>query len=264
MGPIPTTGATMIQEDPEAKLYLATIAAKDILKDAKRIAILTGAGISTDSGIPDFRGPNGLWTLNPDAEKLSTIENYKSNPEMRQRSWNMYVNGWGKYEPNSGHFALSVLSSYHPNAVTIITQNIDGLHTAVGHQFKDVIEIHGNLNEIKCIGCNQIWKKKDYHKSEWNKTCVDCGGLLKPNIIYFGENLDPILWTNAIAAASSSDVFIAIGTSLQVWPAADLVTIANDWHHKIIIINGSPTEYDAYAHVVLNGSISDILTELIQ
>lgn len=235
---------------------------KEYIKDANKIAVLTGAGISTDSGIPDFRGPDGIWTKNPDAERLSTIENYVNNPYMRGRSWDMYVNGWGDYEPNAGHIALANLSVKKPT--TIITQNIDGLHYCEDNLFKDVIEIHGNLNEIKCMDCGHIYPKDAAYEIECNFfSCASCDGLVKPNIIFFGEDLDPILWTNSIAAVSSCQLFMAIGTSLQVWPAADLVNVATSYGAKVVIINGSPTEYDEYASVVLNGSISDILTELI-
>jgi NAD-dependent deacetylase len=236
--------------------------AKELINDAQRIAVLTGAGISTDSGIPDFRGPEGIWTKNPEAEKLSTISNYLNDPEMRQRSWDLFVTGWGDYKPNAGHLALANLSCN--KEVTVITQNIDGLHWCDGNLFKDVIEIHGNLREIKCVGCGGVWSKDELSDATyWTNGCDNCGGILKPNIIFFGELLDPTLWTNATNAVINSDLLLVVGTSLQVWPCADLVDVASKWHKKIIIVNGSSTGYDAYADAVLNGSISNILTELI-
>lgn len=241
--------------------------AKNLIKAAKSIAVFTGAGISTDSGIPDFRGPNGVWTKDPAREKSSTIKNFKTSSYHRKEAWQDWLFNplWATAKPNAGHLALADLSVYKPTIV--ITQNIDGLHWCEGNLFKDKIELHGTRTTASCMNCGEQVTAQEalnwFKETNSEDFFCYCGGLMKPNVIFFGEDLSPVVWTDATNAVINSDILLVVGTSLQVWPAADLVDIAHKWGKQIIIVNGSATKYDGYANVVLRGSISEILKELV-
>lgn len=234
--------------------------ARDLIESASRIAVLTGAGISTDSGIPDFRGPNGVWTLDPDAERLSDIRYYRSDPEVRRKSWDRYTANWGSYEPNAGHLAITRLYD-QGKLLNVTTQNIDGLHQAAGVPGDFVSELHGNRSEVACLGCGAVTQAYQHRYSFGYDMGCCCGGVLKPNVVFFGENLDPKVWTRAMNAATTCDVYLVVGTSLQVFPAADLPTTARAYGAKAIYVNGvsAPPRVD----VRCLGSISEILTDIV-
>src|SRR5438132_4737869 len=194
------------------------------LRDARHVVVLTGAGISTESGIPDFRGPDGVWTKNPDAEKTATLEHYVGSRDVRVQAWRNRVEG--KYftaEPNDGHRALVTIEQKLGDAFdTLVTQNVDGLHHAAGSDPARIIEIHGNVREVKCLACDWRAPMQDaldrVRAGEADPGCPECGGILKSATISFGENLVPADLERAQEAALRSDVLLALGTALVVYP----------------------------------------------
>jgi NAD-dependent deacetylase len=239
----------------------------DMADHTTRITVLTGAGISTDSGIPDFRGPDGVWTRNPDAEKLFTIQNYLSDPAIRKRSWLARRDNpaWGA-EPNAGHRALVELER-RGGLRALTTQNIDRLHQKAGSSPDLVLELHGNMVESRCTGCGargltaEVLDRLD--AGEDDPACLLCGSILKTATVMFGESLDPDVLDAAIVAAAECDVFLAVGTTLTVHPAAGLCDVALQAGAELVVVNGGETAYDDLAHRVVRGSISDTLPPLI-
>ncbi len=227
---------------------------------ARRVVVLTGAGISTDSGIPDFRGPNGVWTRNPAAERLSDIRHYTADPEVRKASWRARIEhpAWTA-QPNAGHLALAALER-RGKLRALITQNIDGLHLRAGNSPQRVIEVHGNLHQAVCLACG--WKGPmqavlgRVRAGEEDPRCKTCGGILKSDTISFGQALVPEVIDRAMQAAHEADLLLAVGTSLQVFPVANAVPIAQAAGARIVIMNAQPTLFDDIATAVLNGSIS--------
>jgi NAD-dependent deacetylase len=238
---------------------------------AERVVVLTGAGISTDSGIPDFRGPNGLWTKNPEAEKLATLQYYMSDPEARKRSWQSFLDpqGMGGWDvaPNDGHRALLALER-RGKLHAVLTQNVDGLHQAAGTSPDLVVEIHGTLREVVCMECNErapMERALDRVRAgEADPPCRSCGGILKSATISFGQNLVPQDMLRAEAAGENCDLLLAVGTSLAVYPIAGVVPIAHRNGARIVILNAEPTEMDDLAHAIVRGSISDLLPRLVE
>jgi len=233
---------------------------------AARITVLTGAGISTDSGIPDFRGPAGVWTTNPGAERLSSLEHYLADPGVRRAAWRRRLEhpAWTA-NPNAGHLAL--LDLQRRGALrAIVTQNIDGLHQAAGSDPALVIEIHGNLHEVACLSCGDRTAMADalarVRHGEEDPACRRCGGLLKSATISFGQTLVPEVLAAARAAATDCDLFLAVGSSLTVQPAAGLVEVAARGGAQVVIVNAQPTPYDRLAVAVLRDPISAVLPEL--
>ena len=241
--------------------------ARELLARARRVAVLTGAGVSTDSGIQDFRGPEGLWTKNPEAEKKMTIEVYLSDPEHRRRSWqNHLTSTLFDAEPNAGHRALVDLER-SGRLDTLVTQNIDGLHQKAGTSPESVVEIHGTTRDVVCLRCGDRQPAEPVHErvraGEDDPSCLDCGGILKPATISFGQSLVPEDLMRAEAAAAGCDLLLAVGSTLGVYPAAGLVPIAVRNGAVVVIVNGGPTEMDAMADTVVFGSISECLPTLM-
>ncbi|MBA2327911.1 MAG: NAD-dependent protein deacylase [Actinobacteria bacterium] len=245
---------------------LDTIA--DSIRRAQRIVILTGAGISTESGIPDFRGPQGVWTKNPDAEKTATLQYYVGDPEVRKKAWRNRVESplWDA-EPNSGHRAIADLekkAALH----TIVTQNIDGLHHRAGSSPEIIVEIHGNVREVKCLGCT--WRApmeealERVLAGEDDPRCHGCGGILKSATISFGENLVVEDLERSQRAAAGSDLFLAIGSSLGVYPAAALPEVALGAGARLVVMNAEPTPFDRYADAVVRDQLGVVLPKLAE
>ncbi|ONM48153.1 SIR2 family NAD-dependent protein deacylase [Nocardia donostiensis] len=233
-----------------------------------RIGVLTGAGISTDSGIPDFRGPRGAWTKDPMAELLSTYDNYLADPELRERSWlARRDNPAWHAEPNAAHTALVELERAG-RAVTIVTQNIDRLHQRAGSSPDRVIEIHGNMFDVVCVGCayrsTMAATLQRVAAGEADPPCPDCGGVLKAGTIMFGQALDARSLLKASLAAEVSDIFLALGTSLQVEPAASLCARAVEAGADLVIVNAEPTPYDSIATEVVRDPIGVALPRLVE
>ncbi|HEY8553394.1 MAG TPA: Sir2 family NAD-dependent protein deacetylase [Burkholderiales bacterium] len=233
---------------------------------AQRVVALTGAGISTESGIPDFRGPQGLWTRNPDAEKLSDIRYYMTDPEVRRLSWRQRLThpAWTA-EPNAGHRALVALER-RGKLHALITQNIDGLHQRAGNDPARVVEVHGTLHEAVCMSCG--WRGpmtavlERVRAGEADPPCELCRGILKSATISFGQALAPEVIERAMRAASEADLLLAIGSSLQVYPVANVVPCAKAAGARVVIVNAEPTPFDDMADAVLAGRIGELLPAL--
>jgi NAD-dependent deacetylase len=253
--------------EPELDPQREHAQARELLSAAHRIVVLTGAGISTDSGIPDFRGPNGVWTRDPEAERLSTIEVYLSDPEVRRRAWLRRLDNpaWTA-EPNAGHLAIRELDR-RGRLHLLVTQNIDGLHLAAGHDPHDVVQVHGSLPEAHCTRCDWSGPTQDVldrvRAGEPDPPCPECGGILKPRIVFFGEELVSSDVDRAFRAAAEADLLLAVGTTLAVHPVARMVPIAAGAGVPIVIVNGSETEMDFLASAVVRGSISEVLPHLL-
>jgi NAD-dependent deacetylase len=232
------------------------------------VALLTGAGISTDSGIPDYRGPNGLWRRDPEAEKLVTYEYYMADAEIRRRSWLMRrETGALRAEPNAAHRAVAELErSGVP--VRVITQNVDGLHQLAGMPARKVLELHGTARSFVCTGCHARGPMADalarVEAGEDDPPCLECGGILKPATVMFGERLDPAVLGEAAAVSKACDVFVAVGSSLQVQPAAGLAGVAADHGARLVIVNAEPTPYDDRADEIVRDPIGTALPELLR
>jgi NAD-dependent protein deacetylase/lipoamidase len=250
--------------DPTA-VDLADIASW--LRDARSVMVLTGAGISTGSGIPDFRGPNGVWTKNPAAEKTATLQYYMSDPEVRKASWQNRLRSelWNA-QPNAAHHALVELER-KGQLELLVTQNIDGLHLAAGQSPDRVVEIHGNARAVKCMSCG--WRGpmdemlRRVEAGEEDPPCEFCGGIIKSATISFGENLVPEDLYRSQEGAERADAFVAIGTSLGVYPAAGLPEIAMRHGARLIIMNAEETPFDLWADAVVRDRLEAVLPALV-
>jgi NAD-dependent deacetylase len=242
--------------------------ARGALADAERVVVLTGAGISTDSGIQDFRGPNGLWTKNPDAEKLATLQHYVSDPEVRKRSWQWRLaSASDSFEPNAGHRALVELER-EGTLELLITQNVDGLHLVAGTSRDRLVEIHGTTRDVVCLECDDRAPMSAaldrVRAGEEDPPCRSCGGILKSATISFGQGLVAHDLQRADEAARRADVLLAVGSTLGVYPIANVVPIAKAHGATVIIVNGGPTEMDDLADIRLEGSIAELLPAVIE
>jgi NAD-dependent deacetylase len=238
------------------------------LRVARHVVVLTGAGMSTESGIPDFRGPNGVWTKNPAAEKTAHIEYYVSDPKVRAQAWqNRISSGIFQAEPNAGHRALAELE-HHARIDALLTQNIDGLHHAAGSSPELVIELHGNVREAKCLGCGWRGPMSEtldrVRAGEADPRCLECGGILKSATISFGESLVAADLERANRAAAGCDLFLALGTSLGVYPAAALPEIALHTGARLIVMNAEPTPFDGVADAVVRSPLGEALTSVVE
>jgi NAD-dependent deacetylase len=247
--------------------------ARALMAESSSVVVLTGAGISTDSGIPDFRGPSGVWTTNPEARAKMTLEAYVSDPEQRRRAWAGRGQGpvW-KARPNAGHQALLELEAQEKLAL-ILTQNTDGLHRAVGHAADLVVELHGSVHQTLCLSCANVLPTTKVlsrvRLGEADPRCrevvagTECGGLLKVATVSFGQRLNAADLQRAVRAVQSSDMLLVVGSSLQVEPVAGLVPLAVETGAAVAIVNATPTRHDEIADVVIRGSISEVLPRLV-
>lgn len=233
------------------------------VSSSTRVVALTGAGISTESGVPDFRGPQGIWTRNPKAERLSNIHYYMSDPEVRRLAWQQRLHhpAWHA-EPNAGHLALVQLERVG-KLHALITQNIDGLHQRAGSSPGTVIEVHGTVREYVCMNCGSRGPMhialERVRAGEDDPPCRDCGGILKSATISFGQPLVPEVIEKAMLAASTADLLLAIGSTLQVYPVAGAVPRAKSAGARVVIINAEPTQFDDIADAVIRQRIGDVL-----
>jgi NAD-dependent deacetylase len=238
--------------------------ARRLVAASARVVALTGAGISTESGIPDFRGPNGVWTRNPKAERMSNIHDYMSDPDVRKLSWKARLNSpaW-QAQPNDGHRALAALERAG-KLHAVVTQNIDGLHQQAGNS--SVIEVHGTMREVMCMACG--WRGPMQPvldrvlSGEDDPACDRCGGILKSATISFGQPLVPNVIERAMRVAQQADLLLAVGSSLQVYPAAGIVPLAKEAGARLVIVNAEPTPFDELADAVLRDPIGRVLPSI--
>jgi NAD-dependent deacetylase len=253
------TGA--MSEDPMAR-------ARAEVSEAGQITVLTGAGISTDSGIPDFRGPQGVWTKNPAAERTSTLADYLNDPEVRRQAWQTRLASpaWDA-RPNAGHRALVELER-QGRLRALVTQNIDELHQRAGHDPTHVVELHGSMWRVRCWSCGQEGPMAPtlarVGGGDLDPACQRCGGILKSATISFGEALDPEVMARAEEAALACDLLLAVGSTLSVHPAAGLVPLAHRNGAAVVIVNAQSTPYDPLARAVVRASISEVLPVLVE
>jgi NAD-dependent deacetylase len=238
-----------------------------LLRAADQIVVLTGAGISTESGIPDFRGPQGIWTKDPTAEKKANIQHYVADADHRREVWrNRAGSELFAGKPNAGHVALAELE--HRAALhTLVTQNVDGLHQAGGSSPEIVIEIHGTVHGAKCLQCGWRGSMEEtlarVRAGEDDPHCLECGGMLKSATISFGESLVAEDLVRAQRAAEGADVFLAIGTSLGVYPAAALPEHALRAGAFLAVLNAEETPFDGVADFVFRDQLGDVLPDLV-
>jgi NAD-dependent protein deacetylase/lipoamidase len=246
--------------------------ARQWVEGAKHVTVLTGAGISTDSGIPDFRGPNGVWTKNPAAEKASTLQNYLADPEVRRFAWQnrLHSPAWDA-RPNSGHLAIYELER-QGRLRAVVTQNVDELHQQAGHVPTKVIEVHGTMRWTRCWTCDDRRPMAEtlarVRAGEDDPHCLVCAqngrvGILKSDTVSFGQSLVPEVIDAAFLAADTCDLLLAVGSTLSVFPAANVVPRAKAAGARVVIVNAEPTAMDRIADVVLLGQIGDMLPALV-
>lgn len=234
-----------------------------LLRDAERVAVLTGAGISTDSGIPDFRGPQGAWTVDPTAERLTHWPSYRDDEQVRRRSWRWRVASPAlRATPNAAHDALARLAAAG-RLVGLATQNTDGLHLAAGTPPELVQELHGSMRQVRCADCDwrapMTWALERVEAGDDDPRCPSCGAITRADTVMFGELLPEDAIATAVRAAGSCDLYLAIGSSLTVHPAAGLPRFAVDAGTPLVVVNAEPTPLDDVATLVVREPIGDVL-----
>lgn len=238
------------------------------IRAAAQVTALTGAGVSTGSGIPDFRGPDGVLTRDPGAARLVTLDDYVADPDVRRRAWLERRDhpAWTA-EPNAGHRALVALERAGKLFATV-TQNIDGLHQRAGADPDRVVELHGTLFEAECLSCGRRIPMRAaldrVAAGDPDPACQLCGGILKSATIAFGQALEPRVLADASAAVSAADLLLVVGSSLTVQPAAGLVSLAARSGARVVIVNAEPTPYDEVAAAVLAEPIGTVLPALVK
>ncbi len=231
------------------------------IKNANKLTVLTGAGISKASGIPTFRGKDGLWSKYSPSE-LATYQAFTKNPKLVWQWYNYRRKIIKAAKPNAAHFAISELEQIFKDNFTLITQNIDSLHRQAGN--KNILELHGNIFETRCLICDKIYFDDTiYEDDELPPKCKFCGGKVRPNVVWFGENLDRDILDQAMAASAQCDVFLCIGTSGVVQPAASLPKIASDIRAFVVEINVEYSGVSIYADEVIIGKAEEILPKIV-
>ncbi len=232
-----------------------------------RVAVLTGAGISTDSGIPDYRGPDGVWTRDPSAVRAFTYDVFLRDASVRAQFWRVYLDhpAW-QAAPNAAHTALATLAT-KGIAVRVLTQNIDGLHQRAGLAARKVVELHGTMHDTVCTGCRARTPtdetRKRFAAGDTDPRCLSCGGILKLATVLFGESLDPMVMGEAVSIVSASPLLIVIGSSLVVEPAASLCRVAVDRGARLVIVNRDPTPYDGIASALIRDPIGAAVPAIV-
>ena len=239
------------------------------LAPAERILVFSGAGLSTESGIPDFRGPDGLWTkVDPDD---FNIGRYVESRDLRVQGWRMHLDGelWGArstVQPNQGHMAIVRLQDARRLA-GVVTQNIDGLHYKSGLDDDMVAELHGNVRNSHCLSCDSRWPTEKVlgwvEAGDEDPTCPDCGGLVKTDTIMFGEMLPETEIRRASLFLAMSDAVLVVGSTVSVWPASDVVMRAAQQGKPIVIVNRGATEADFVAAAKIDAGIGEVLPDLV-
>ena len=240
-----------------------------VLRPAQKILVFTGAGISTESGIPDFRGPDGLWSkVDPDDFH---IDRYRSSPELRMRGWKMHLDGelWGArslVQPNAGHEAIKKLADAGRLA-GVVTQNVDGLHLVSGLDDGQVAELHGNVRKSACVDCEQVWDTETVlswvEAGDLDPSCPDCGGMVKTATVMFGEILPQEEMEKAMEFLAAANAILVVGSTVSVSPASDIVMYGGYLSLPIVIVNQGATEADERAAIKLDAAIGEVLPVLV-
>lgn len=252
----------MIETGAEEKISRVA----SMITGAKRVVVFTGAGVSTESGIPDFRSPGGLWTKF-DPEDF-TIDKFLSNPETRRKQWRFLLSSdlLKDADPNAAHKAIAELEALG-RLDCVITQNIDNLHQKAGNHSNKVYELHGNMNWIRCLECNNRSPLeeilREHEASNDVPSCRRCGGILKPDVIFFGESLPEETLQDATRHANHCDLMIVVGSSLVVYPAAYMPLYAKQSGAGLVIINLTPTPADRTADVVIRDSAGEVMGRIL-
>ncbi len=233
-------------------------AAAGALRSARRVAVLSGAGISAESGVPTFRDSDGLWEGHR-IEDVATPFGFERDPGLVWKFYNARRANAKQVRPNPGHYALAAMERKWGDAFCVITQNVDGLHRAAGNQ--RVYEIHGSLRRTRCTYCAEIVDRGVEPLAEMPK-CESCGGLLRPDIVWFHEMLPPEIWERSAEAASDCDVLLVVGTSAVVYPAASIIPIARNSNAKVIEFNLKETEASSQVDIGLYGPAGVMLPRL--
>jgi NAD-dependent deacetylase len=244
-------------------------AAIEALRGAGMILVFTGAGISTESGIPDFRGPNGLWTkIDPDDFH---IDRFRTNSELRRRGWKMHLDGelWGArstVKPNAGHDAIKRLFEADRLA-GVVTQNVDGLHHRSGLDDEMVAELHGNVRHCHCLDCGTVWPTEEVlarvEQGDFDPACTECGGMIKTATVMFGELLPEEEMAKAMRFLAMADAILVVGSTVAVWPASDVVRRGASRALPIVIVNRGETEADHLAAAKVDAGIGDTLPRIV-
>lgn len=238
--------------------------AAEWMRAAEQVVVFTGAGVSTESGIPDFRGPQGIWKK-VDAS-IFEFSNYVRDPEVRKRAWQMRRDAemWNA-QPNPSHAAIADMER-SCNVTAIITQNIDRLHHAAGSDPEKILEIHGNILEVGCLDCKARWPTVEVldrvEAGEEDPHCTLCGGIMKTATISFGQSLDPDVLMACEQVSKEADFFLVAGSSLVVTPAAHMPVIASRHGARVMIVNLEPTPLDEMVDVVVRGPTGEVLPAL--
>ena len=240
-------------------------ALRALLEESQNAVVFTGAGVSTESGIPDFRSPGGVWSK----MKPITYQEFVGSEEMRREAWNRTFSGamgWTGASPNAGHYAVARLVA-RGKASAVITQNVDNLHQDAGVPSDKVIELHGNANYAKCLECGlrhefEVLKQSFLGRGEI-PACRACGGIVKSATISFGQSMPEGEMRRAEAVTRDCDLFIVLGSSLVVYPAASFPLMAKRLGARLVIVNREPTEQDRYADLVLHASIGEVMTAVV-
>ncbi|HKW08605.1 MAG TPA: NAD-dependent deacylase [Candidatus Dormibacteraeota bacterium] len=237
--------------------------AAELLSQARRGVALTGAGVSAESGIPTFRGEGGLWTKY-DPVKVSSIDSFMADPESYWRVSRERGSVALAAKPNPGHEALTALEA-SGHLVAVVTQNTDGLHKDAGS--KRVIELHGSGRSVRCLDCSAFESRRDVQDRlgvEMPPRCRACGGaLLKPTVVLFGEPMPADAVKEAYELAAQADVMLVVGTSLAVYPAAEIPLVAVRSGAPMVVVNAEPTPFDRFAEVVIHGRSGEVLPEIV-
>ena len=239
----------------------------EMIAQAKRVVVFTGAGVSTESGIPDFRSPGGIWTkYDPDD---FTIDKFLSSGETRKKMWQRFREGglMADIKPNAAHYAIAELEKMG-KLNSVITQNVDNLHQIAGNSPSIIYELHGNMQMLVCLGCRERYTlafvKQSNPSPDHVPVCEKCHGILKPNVIFFGEALPQDTLMKATQKSQECDLLIVIGSSLVVYPAAYMPMHAKRSGAKIVIINLGPTQQDDIADVLINAPAGEAMTKIVE
>jgi len=241
--------------------------AADALRSARRVAVLTGAGVSAESGVPTFRASDGLWEGHR-IEDVASPDGFRRDPKLVWHFYNGRRANVASVQPNPGHSALAALESRFASNFTLVTQNVDGLHQAAGN--RNVLEVHGSLRRTRCTECGAV-RDRGLEALAEMPTCALCAGLLRPDIVWFGEMLPARIWEEAVAAVEACDVFLVVGTSAVVQPAAGLIHLARhraDWIGEgegatVVEVNLTPTVASHAAHIGLYGPSGQTLPRVV-